>query len=64
MLIGIDVNILSESLEKTASALSKVSRMSFSPIENRCRRIVKAFALLATFTRYREMENEGDKTGC
>lgn len=37
--------------------------MSFSPMENRCRSIVKALALLATFTRYREMENEGDKTG-
>lgn len=36
--------------------------MSFLPIENRYRRIVKALAFLVTFTRYREMENEGDKT--
>jgi len=48
--------------EKAVSVLSKVLRMSFSPIENRCRSIIKALALLATFTRYREMENEGDKT--
>lgn len=48
--------------EKAASALLKVSRMSFLPIENRYRRIVKALAFLVTFTRYREMENEGDKT--
>lgn len=49
--------------KKAASALSEVSRMSFSPIENRCRSIIKALALPATFTRYRGMENEGDKTG-
>lgn len=48
--------------EKTVSVLSKVLRMSFSPIENRCHSIIKALALLATFTPYREMENEGDKT--
>lgn len=38
--------------------MSKVSRMSFSPIENRYRRIVKALVLLVTFTRYREMESQ------
>jgi len=49
--------------EKAVSVLSKVLRMSFSPIENRCCSIIKALALLATFIRYREMENEGDKNG-
>ncbi|KYM81939.1 hypothetical protein ALC53_07580 [Atta colombica] len=50
-------------LEKAVSVLSKVLRMSFSPIENRCRSIIKALAFLATFIRYHEMENEGDKNG-
>lgn len=35
-----------------SASLSKVLRMSFSPIENRYRRIIKVLVLLATFTRY------------
>lgn len=42
-----------------SASLSKILRMSFSPIENRYRRIIKVLVLLATFTRYRGAENAG-----
>lgn len=41
-----------------SAALSKILRMSFSPIENRYRRIIKVLVLLAIFTCYRG-ENAG-----